>query len=183
MAAQAASPAAASSLKEETLWRGRPSAAILAGHVFVMLVVLIGVPLLAGVIASKTNDLDAASRITKIGWLVTLVIFVIQLVNFLIALARLQSTVYTITNQRVMIERGILSKSLSEIDLRYIDETEFFQPFMDRLLGVGNVVLISSDKVFPQTTLQNIKDPRGVRELIRSQAYQASQRQLFTRAT
>ena len=82
-----------------------------------------------------------------------------------------------------MIERGILSKSLSEIDLRYIDETEFFQRFMDRLLGVGNVVLISSDKVFPQTTLQNIKDPRGVRELIRSHAYQASQRQLFTRAT
>ena len=170
-------------LQEETLWRGRPSAVILVGHVFMMLIVLIGVPLLAGFIASKTNDLDTVSRINHIGWLVTLVVLVIQLFNFLIALARLQGTFYTITNQRVMIERGILSKSLSEIDLRYIDETEFFQRFMDRLLGVGNVVLISSDKVFPQTTLQNIKDPRGVRELIRSHAYQASQRQLFTRAT
>ena len=179
MAAQAAAPAAASPLQEETLWRGRPSAAVLVGHVFVMLLVLIGVPLLTGFIASKTNT----PNLKQYGLYITLVILIFQFANFLIALARLQSTVYTITNQRVMIERGILSKSLNEIDLRYIDETEFFQRFMDRLLGVGNVVLISSDKVFPQTTLQNIKDPRGVRELIRSHAYQASQRQLFTRAT
>jgi hypothetical protein len=51
------------------------------------------------------------------------------------------------------------------------------------MLGIGQVTLISSDKSSPVYTLQNIKDPRGVRELIRSHAYQVSQRQLFTRAT
>ncbi len=148
-----------------------------------MLVVLIGVPLLTSAIASRTNDLDAASRLNHIGWLVTLVILIIQLIGFFAALMKQRSTVYTVTNQRVIIERGVLSKSLNEIDLRYIDETEFFQRFTERLLGIGSVTLISSDKVFPSTTLRSIKDPRNVRELIRAHAYQVSQRQLFTRAT
>jgi len=182
MAAQAASPAS-SPAHEETLWRGSPSLVVLIGHVVMMLVVLIGVPLLTSVLASHTNDQDAASRLNHIGWLITLVVLIIQLIYFFVALMKQRSTVYTITNQRVIIERGVMSKSLNEIDLRYIDETEFFQRFTERLLGIGSVTLISSDKVFPSTTLHSIKDPRNVRELIRSHAYQVSQRQLFTRAT
>jgi len=148
-----------------------------------MIVVLIAIPLIAAFLSSDATDLEAKSKINHIGWLVTLVIFVIQILFFLLAMMKQKSTVYTVTNQRVLIERGILSKSLAEIDLRYIDETEFFQRVTERLLGIGSVTLISSDKVFPTTTLHSIKDPRALRELIRSHAYQVSQRQLFTRAT
>jgi len=176
-------PAAQSPINEETLWRGSPSLVVLIGHVVMMLVVLIGVPLIASVIASKSIDLDAKSRINHIGWLVTLIVLIVQLIWFFIALIRQRSIQYTITNQRVIIERGVLSKSLNEIDMRTIDETEFFQKFSERLLGIGSVTLISSDKVFPTTSLRSIKDPRAVRELIRANAYQLSQRQLFTRAT
>ena len=56
-------------------------------------------------------------------------------------------------------------------------------PQPDRLLGIGNVTLISSDKAFPTTVLQSIARPRDIREMIRARAYQISQRQLFTRAT
>jgi hypothetical protein len=177
--AMAAAPTAG---QEETLWRGSPSLVVLLGHVAMMLVVLIGVPLIAGLAASKAGDPNAP-HIRHFGWLITLLILTIQLVYFLIALMKQRSTVYTVTNQRIMIEQGVFSKSLSEIDLRYVDESEFFQSFGDRLLGIGNVILVSSDKEFPTTSLRSIKDPRGVRELIRSHAYQVSQRQLFTRAT
>jgi len=180
MAAPAAPPAPA---HEETLWRGSPSLIVLIGHVVMMIVVLIAIPLIAAFLSSDATDLEAKSKINHIGWLVTLVIFVIQILFFLLAMMKQKSTVYTVTNQRVLIERGILSKSLAEIDLRYIDETEFFQRVTERLLGIGSVTLISSDKVFPTTTLHSIKDPRALRELIRSHAYQVSQRQLFTRAT
>jgi hypothetical protein len=178
-----AGPVAAAPLQENTVWRGSPSWLVLIGRVAIIVLALIIIPFMARWAASKTPDLDTAGRIIKIGWLLTLIVLVWQIIVFFIALARLQSTVYTITNQRVMIEQGIFSKSLSEIDLRYIDETEFFQSFGDRLLGIGDVTLISSDKAFPNTVLRNIKDPRGVRELLRSHAYQVSQRQLFTRAT
>jgi membrane protein YdbS with pleckstrin-like domain len=168
--------------QEETLWRGSPSLAVLLGHVVMMLVVLVGVPFIASLIADKAGEPNA-SHIRHFGWLITLVILIVQLISFFIALMKQRSTVYTVTNQRIMIEQGVFSKSLSEIDLRYVDESEFFQSFAHRLLGIGNVILVSSDKVFPTTTLRSIKDPRGVRELIRSHAYQVSQRQLFTRAT
>ena len=174
---------APSPVKEETLWRGTPSWATLGGKLGFMLLVLIVVPLVARFFAGRAFDLDAASRIMRIGWLVTLLVLIYEAVTLLIALFRIRSTVYTITNQRVMIESGLLSKSLSEIDLRYIDDSNFYQSVMARLLGIGNVTIISSDKSTPTYVLRNVKDPRAVREMIRANAYRVSQRQIFTRAT
>ena len=177
-AVPAAVPAA-----EETLWTGTPSWRVLIGKVVAMVLTAIVIPVAAGFIASQTADLEMSGRITKIGWYATALLLFIQLVGFLLAMLRLQSTLYTVSNQRVLIEQGILSKSLSEIDLRSIDDTQFFQSFTERLLGIGNVKLVSSDKALPVTMLRGIHNPRAVRETIRAAAYQVSQRQLFTRAT
>jgi membrane protein YdbS with pleckstrin-like domain len=170
-------------IAEETLWRGSPSARVLVGKIVAIILTAILIPAAAAFIAKQTNDIEMAGRITKFGWLIAAIAVFWQIVTFLIVMLRLQSTTYTITNQRVMIERGMLSKSLNEIDLRYIDDTQFFQSFSGRLLGIGNVTLISSDKAFPTTVLQGIAKPRDIREMIRARAYQVSQRQLFTRAT
>jgi uncharacterized membrane protein YdbT with pleckstrin-like domain len=182
-AAYAAPAAAMPAMAEETLWRGSPSARVLLGKIVAIILTAILIPVAASFLASQTNDLEMAGRITKFGWLIAAIAVFWQIVTFLIVMMRLQSTTYTITNQRVMIERGMLSKSLNEIDLRSIDDTQFFQSFTGRLLGIGNVTLISSDKAFPTTVLQGIAKPRDVREMIRASAYQLSQRQLFTRAT
>jgi membrane protein YdbS with pleckstrin-like domain len=176
----AASPAA---MKEETLWRGNPSAKILLGQLLAIVVVLIVIPIVAHSIAANITDFEASSRAVRVGWWLTSIIVILQLVWLFIALARLRSTMYTISNQRVMVEKGILSKSLGEIDLRYVDDTQFFQSLIARLLGIGNVTIVSSDKTTPVFVLQGVNDPRGVRELIRTQAYQVSQRQIFTRPT
>ena len=77
----------------------------------------------------------------------------------------------------------MLTRSLGEIDLRYIDDSQFFQGVMHRMVGIGNVTLVSSDKAMPVYVLRGIRDPRGVREMIRTYAYKVSQRQIFTRAT
>jgi uncharacterized membrane protein YdbT with pleckstrin-like domain len=118
-----------------------------------------------------------------VAWVITAILLAVQLVMFLVAWLRLRSTMYTITNQRVLIEQGVFTKSVDEIDLRYVDDSQFVQTFVDRVLGIGNVTLISSDKTSPRYMLRSIKDPRGVREIIRAEAYQSSQRQIFTRAT
>ena len=175
--------APAAAMQEETLWRGRPSAIVLSMKFFVLALILIGVPLLAHWVAGQTNDLAMSENIVKGGRVVALVLAVVQLLGIAFGYVRLRGTLYTITNQRVIVERGLLSKSLSEIDLRTIDDTQFFQTVFDRMLGIGNVVLVSSDKTAPMFMLRAIRDPRGVRETIRAHTYQVSQRQLFTRAT
>ena len=53
---------------------------------------------------------------------------------------------------------GVLSKSVSEIDLRTIDDTQFFQSLTARMLGIGNVTLVSADKEAPMLVLQGSRD-------------------------
>ncbi len=175
--------AAPAAVQEETLWRGTPSPIVLTMKFVVLVLILIGVPLLARWGAGQSNDLAMSANLVKGGWYVTALLALAQAVAIVFGYLRLRATLYTITNQRVIVERGLLSKSLSEIDLRTIDDTQFFQTLTDRMLGIGNVILISSDKAAPMFMLRAIKDPRGVRETIRAHAYQVSQRQLFTRAT
>jgi membrane protein YdbS with pleckstrin-like domain len=88
-----------------------------------------------------------------------------------------------VSNQRIIIQSGVLSRSLEEIDMRSIDDIEFHQTFLERLFGIGEVYIVSTDKVAPKLALHGIHDPLKIRELIRSTAYQVSQRQLFTRST
>lgn len=166
---------------EETLWRGTPSPKVLIGRVAGLIAIVIALPWAAHWLASNTNDLSQAATIVKIGWWVTALVFVIQLVRLGISLMRIRSTLYTISNQRILIETGVLTKSVSEIDLRTIDDTQFFQSLTARILGIGNVTLVSADKEAPVLVLHNIPDPRSLRELIRSNAYRMSQRQLYTR--
>jgi uncharacterized membrane protein YdbT with pleckstrin-like domain len=168
---------------EETLWQGNPSWLLLIGKLFAMVVTLIAIPVAAWFLATKTPDRPNSNEIMQWGWRITAVLILIQLIAFILALARLRSTIYTVTNQRVMIETGMMSKNLSEIDLRYIDDTQFRQGVTDRMLGIGYVTIISSDKATPSCVLRGVRDPRALREMIRTSAYQVSQRQLFTRST
>jgi len=168
--------------KEETLWQGTPSMALLAGHAAGIVLVLVAVPLLTRFFASTMPDYRAAGMV-RVGWFATAALLVIQFAALLIAWIRLRSTMYRVTNQRVIVEQGVFSKRVDEIDLRYIDDSTFTQSLVERILGIGSVTLMSSDTNTPRYGLRSIRDPRGVRELIRAQAYQASQRQIFTRAT
>jgi uncharacterized membrane protein YdbT with pleckstrin-like domain len=178
-----AAPPSPASFKEETLWQGNPSWALLTGKLAAIVAALIIVPLLVRIFASKTMDRPTSLSILRGGRWIGGAILIILIISFLLALARLRSTIYTVTNQRVMIETGMVSKNLSEIDLRYIDDTQFHQGLTDRMLGIGNVTIISSDRSTPTYVLRGIRDPRALREMIRTSAYQVSQRQLFTRAT
>lgn len=168
---------------EETLWRGNPAWLLLLGKILLMAATVILVPVATYLAASGAPDLTARSNTVRTGWLITLFLLTIELVFFLVALLKIRSTLYTITNQRVMIETGLISKALNEIDLRYVDDSQFSQTILHRLLGIGNVTLFSSDQTTPTYTLQAIRDPRNVRELIRTHAYKVSQKQVFTRAT
>jgi membrane protein YdbS with pleckstrin-like domain len=175
--------AAPAPVAEQTLWRGTPSAMKLVGRIVEIVLIVIAIPLAFRWFAGRALDFEMSTKIIRAGWIVTAALVIIELVRFFAALLRLRSTLYTITNQRVMIERGLLTKALSEIDLRYVDDTQFFQGLIDRILGIGNVTIISSDKSSPVYVLHGVHDPRGLREMIRANSYQVSQRQIFTRAT
>lgn len=165
---------------EEHLWRGNPSWLLLLGKIILLAVVAIVLPILVHSMSTSILQDPAA---LKIAWVLVTALILWRMGSVLLAFLRIKSTTYTVTNQRVMIETGIAEKKVEDIDLRYIDDTQFRQRILERMLGIGSVTIVSSDKTTPTYTLRGIPDPRGLRELIRARAYEASQRQLFTRST
>ena len=106
-----------------------------------------------------------------------------RLARVALAYARLRGMRYRLTNQRLTVESGLLSKRVDDIDLRTIQDVTLEQSALERLLGVGRLGIVSSDHNRPRLVLIGIQGPRDVRERLRAIAYQASQRQIFTRAT
>ncbi len=178
----------APSTAEKTLWEASPSPVLLLGQAmgvaFVVVVVLVlaalAFPALEEVGRSTWFDLSKA-------WLVLAVVLgayvLLRGIRIGLSAARLRATRYRLTNQRLVVETGLVTRTLVEVDLRSVDDLVFRQGLMERLLGIGTVSVVSSDRNAPRLALLGVKDPRGTRELIRSQAYALTQRQLFTRST
>ena len=108
---------------------------------------------------------------------------VIRAIVLSTSVMRLRTTKYRLTNQRLVVEQGILSRTLDEVDLRTVDDSGFSQSPLERLQGIGTVWVVSSDRSTPRLTLRGIPDPRSLREKIRENAYRMSQGQVFTRST
>jgi uncharacterized membrane protein YdbT with pleckstrin-like domain len=97
--------------------------------------------------------------------------------------AVLKSHHYRITDQRILIESGVLSRQIEEIDMRNVEDLVYRQSVVERVLGVGDITIISADRTTARMRLVGLEKPRELRELIRTTAYQATRGQLFTRQT
>ena len=180
---------------EQTLWEGGPSVALVYGKVLQLViravflfaigyfVITTGLPAAMSISAIQSLVAENADTIQWAIVAILVLALVPPVIDLLTAIARIKSTHYKVTTQRILLERGIFSKSLEEIDTRSVDDTEFHQTFLERLFGIGEVWIVSTDKVAPKEVLHGIRDPRKTRELIRTTVYQASQRQLYTRST
>jgi membrane protein YdbS with pleckstrin-like domain len=181
--------------REELLWEGGPSPRLLAREIPAIVWAVVVVPLAIvllprglRIIAGLHRDLritvaeqGGTIRFVVIAVAVGLAVF--RLGQIGLRYARLRATKYRVTNQRLTVESGLFSKRVDDVDLRSVEDVALEQSALERLLGVGRLSIVSSDRSRPRLDLLGILSPREVRERVRQGAYQASQRQLFTRAT
>jgi uncharacterized membrane protein YdbT with pleckstrin-like domain len=181
---------------EKELWQGSPSAtamtgAILAGTLF-STVVIVGTYALYGpaltFLTGMSRDLarfvaanESGVRLAAIAFVVTVV--GLRLFKLSWRVAVLKSHHYRITDQRVVIESGVLSRQIEEIDMRNVEDLLFRQSLLERMLGIGDITLVSADRTAANVRLVGLEKPRDLRELIRTTAYAATKGQLFTRQT
>ena len=78
-------------------------------------------------------------------------------------------TKYSLTKYRLFCEEGLLSTKYYELLLYRIRDIGFSRSFGQKLLGVGTIILQSSDKSTPVLELKNIKRAYEVKELIHKQ--------------
>jgi membrane protein YdbS with pleckstrin-like domain len=196
IAAQAAAPASRDALNEEVVWEGVPSLKAMLVQAATTLVVAIGLPVVAALafdpvlalIAQAGRPLADAVETNRptIRMVVTaavVVLVVVRLAKLAWHAAVLRSHRYKVSNQRILLETGVLSKRIDEVDMRTVEDIEFRQGLLERLLGIGDIAIIAADKGMGRFRLIAVENPRDVRELIRTNAFQATQRQVFTRST
>lgn len=83
------------------------------------------------------------------------------------------STRYRLTTQRLFVQRGLVAKHLEEVELFRVKDVTLNQGFVSRLLGVGTVVVLSTDDTTPRLELAGILKPVEAKETLRS-AFRAS---------
>ncbi|HEY5089386.1 MAG TPA: PH domain-containing protein [Polyangia bacterium] len=190
---------------EETLWEGSPAIKMLAldlastalFSLALSLVVYLGFQPALHFLAGLSQQAAEAVAAYRPGFRLAALAFVLVLIGRRVggliwrALA-LRGHRYRLSNQRLVIESGVLSKTLTEIDIRTVEEVSFHQSFAERLLGIGQISLVSSSPAPSAASLRRpgrevrllgVLDPRAVREKIRDAAYAATGNQVFMRAT
>lgn len=78
-----------------------------------------------------------------------------------------RSTSYELTSQRLRMTTGLFSKKLDELELYRVKDSTLEQPFLLRLIGAGNVKVLSSDATMPEVTLVAVGRAYEVREKLR----------------
>jgi membrane protein YdbS with pleckstrin-like domain len=193
----AAAPAPAlGAAAEEVVWSGVPSFKALAAEMVGAGLYAIGLPVAALVLFDPACSFVAhlgggpaeliASNRSAIATVLTIAIVVavvLRVAKLAGQMAALRGHRYRVTNQRIVVESGVLTKKLDEIDMRLVEDIEFQQTFLERLLGIGQLVVVAADKKMRSFRLLGIERPRDIRELIRTNAFAATRGQLFTRST
>jgi membrane protein YdbS with pleckstrin-like domain len=93
-----------------------------------------------------------------------LFLFFLGLIRFLVRYLRWISTVYAVTNRRVIVQKGILGRDFDQIPVLQVRGVDVHQSFLQRILGYGTVRVSSEGG----TRLGN-EDWRGIPKPFRFQ--------------
>ncbi len=74
---------------------------------------------------------------------------------------------YEVSNERIRVTRGILSKRMEEMELYRVKDTAIDQPFFLRLFKLANLVIKTSDASTPRIVIPAIPEARVLRENLR----------------
>ena len=81
----------------------------------------------------------------------------------------LSFTRYALSEDRLFLSVGFLNIKDDEVLLYRVRNIDSERSLFQRLLGVGTITVMSSDKSMPNLVFKNVKDPVFVKELIHKQ--------------
>ncbi len=76
---------------------------------------------------------------------------------------------FEITDQRLIVRRGIIMKSVDEIELYRIKDSQLVRSWWMRPTGLASIQLETSDRTMPKLVVPAIPGGREMRELLRQQ--------------
>ena len=83
---------------------------------------------------------------------------------------------YELTNQRIKIMTGVLSRQTDSVELIRVRDIQVKQHLGERMLNIGDITIFSEDVSVPEIVLENVTDPDEVHELIRNAVLEEKER-------
>jgi uncharacterized membrane protein YdbT with pleckstrin-like domain len=97
---------------------------------------------------------------------VVIVLFAGAAITALAGFLRRVSTSYTITNRRLHIKHGIVSREVQETRLNRVQDVSYSQSVLQRLLGIGDVDFDTASNDPTDFVFAGVGDPGGVVESV-----------------
>jgi membrane protein YdbS with pleckstrin-like domain len=101
-------------------------------------------------------------------WWVTLALIVIGLILFVAPVIWARTMRYRISNYRIDYERGLLSKTIDTTELWHVEDIQFHQSLIERILGVGTITVFASDQTSPSLPLRGLPRPRDIFDALKA---------------
>jgi uncharacterized membrane protein YdbT with pleckstrin-like domain len=115
---------------------------VVAGHVLGALVVIVVAIVLNAVLPTHIGSLT----ITTVKTVIALILIVASVLWAGLRLLRWRFATYHLTDKRIVMEGGILSRTAETIPLDRIQNTVIHRPIGDRLIGAGDIEIESAGR-------------------------------------
>jgi hypothetical protein len=75
-------------------------------------------------------------------------------------------TRYRLTNERLIIEHGFVRRRVEQVDLFRVHDVDYRQGIVERMFGLGDIGIETTDATAPAFNLVDVKDPNRVKDLV-----------------
>lgn len=75
-------------------------------------------------------------------------------------------TVYSLTNEKLLITTGFFNKHEEEVRLYRIMDISLNRTFGQRIFGLGTIHVISADKSTPEFDIKSVKDSEKIKDML-----------------
>lgn len=139
---------------EQLIFEGHPSWRSTLEYYLKGLVVAV----IAAAIAAAATEID-----DKLDWPLVIVVFlIIESIALVVGFVNRWTTVYTITNQRLRIKKGLIARKVQQTDIDRVQNVNTDQSVLDRLLQVGSVEFDTAGTDDSEFRFEGVEDPEEV---------------------
>ena len=120
---------------------------------------------IAGLVAAIRLDQQSFQIIGFVVWLGTVIWLLIWYI-------KIKSIKVSVTNNDILVERGLLRKNRKELAIDKIRTIEVDQDFIDRIFGVGMIKVFTAGDL-PEIVVKGLPDPNRIRELVKQNQHKS----------
>ena len=167
-------------LQGEVLFSGQPSLWAMTG-IFVkgMIVLAAAISLMAWhieQIAALKLSAENAAIVGRYRVWVGLGLAVLVILVLFYKAIQLKMTYYEVSTERIEFGRGIFDRKVDNLDMFRIVDMKLRRSILDCIVGVGTVMLTTTDKSHPEFAFEKVRDARGLYDALKKASLSADRR-------